>query len=146
MSHAHAHAHIDKKEAGIYVGVLVALLILTVVTVGASYINFGTPAVNVVVALGIASMKGTLVALYFMHLRHDSPVNAFIFVVTLLFLALFLTMCVIDTGSRPDVRPSGFKGYQAMPMSGSAVDGLGSNPLPAATPAPPTPAAAPAKH
>ena len=59
--------------------VLVALLILTVITVGASYIHFGTGMANVIIAMLIASIKATLVALFFMHLRWDKPVSAIIF-------------------------------------------------------------------
>ena len=53
--------------AAIYVSTLVALLILTAITVGASYIDFGSG--NVVIALIIATIKATIVALFFMHLR-----------------------------------------------------------------------------
>ena len=44
-----------------------ALLVLTVVTVAASYIDLGV-ALGVVVALAIAATKGSLVGSYFMHL------------------------------------------------------------------------------
>jgi cytochrome c oxidase subunit IV len=51
-----------------YLYVFYALLFGTVVTVGASYIPFGNHAVNIGVALAIASGKAFLVAGYFMHL------------------------------------------------------------------------------
>jgi len=87
----------------LYGSVLGALLVLTGITVAASYVNFGEASVNVVVALTIASVKGSLVALYFMHLRHDKPLNSIIFVGGLFFLALLLMLTLIDTGTRDEV-------------------------------------------
>jgi hypothetical protein len=49
-----------KAEAKTYSLTLVVLLILTAITVGASYIQFGS--MNVVIALTIATLKGSLVA------------------------------------------------------------------------------------
>lgn len=83
-----------------YAIVLAALLVLTAVTVAVSGIHFGSPAVNVIVALGIASLKASLVALYFMHLLHDKPLNALIFVSGLVFLAIFLILTLIDVDFR----------------------------------------------
>ncbi len=94
-----AHA----ASPAIYSKVLGALVVLTVITVLAAGVNFG--AANVVIALVIASIKGSLVALFFMHLRHDKPMSAIIFVTGLVMLAVFLILCVIDTGSRDRIRP-----------------------------------------
>ena len=46
-----------------YLKTLIALSFLTGITVGASYIDFGSGAANVVIALTIATIKATLVAL-----------------------------------------------------------------------------------
>ena len=51
-----------------YLFVFYALLFGTLITVGASYIPFGHRALNIGVALVIASAKAFLVAGYFMHL------------------------------------------------------------------------------
>ncbi len=59
------HTQNPKAEAAVYAKTLVALLILTGITVAASYVNFGSSAINVVVALTIATIKATLVALFF---------------------------------------------------------------------------------
>src|SRR4051794_20396050 len=80
-----------------YTANLVGLLILTGITVGASYINFG-PA-NVVVALAIATVKAILVATIFMHLLWDKKVNAIILVAGFLFLGIFLTFDLLDLGN-----------------------------------------------
>ena len=88
-----------------YALVLAALLALTAITVAAAGIHFGSPAVNVVVALGIASVKATLVALFFMHLLHDKPMNALIFTAGLATLAILLILCLIDVETRMPVQP-----------------------------------------
>lgn len=75
--------------------VLTALLFLTWLTVAVSYVDMG--GLNVVVAMGVATVKATLVSLYFMHLRWDRPFNSIIFVVSLLFLGVFLGFALLDT-------------------------------------------------
>ncbi len=96
----HSHSHGGPIW---YTANLVMLLILTGITVGASYINFG-PA-NVVVALTIATIKAILVALIFMHLRWDKPVNAIAAIAGFLFLGIFLTFDLLDLGNRRDPTP-----------------------------------------
>lgn len=128
-SHAHGrHVHGGPK---VYGAVFLALLALTIITVIASKIDFGSASANVIIALGIATVKGTLVALWFMHLKYDKPVNAMIFCATLFFLFLFFLFPYIDTTSRFDVKPSNWKGPHYMPDTGRAVEGIGANfPLP----------------
>lgn len=99
----HAHPVTGPKTYGAVLG---ALLVLTVVTVQASYIDFG--AFNTVVALIIATVKASLVALFFMHLRHDK-FNAVIFVGGLLFLGVFLIWTLFDLGTRTTVLPANLK-------------------------------------
>ena len=125
-------AHSKSHSPLPYLFTLVALLILTGVTVGASYINFGSSTVNVIVAMLIATLKASLVALVFMHLRHDKPLNSIIFVSSLIFLGILLGFCMIDVDSRERVYPTGLR--QVDPPPGAAT----------AAPAPAAPA--PAKH
>jgi len=99
---AHSYAHARK----VYAGVLAALLVLTVITVIAAGINFGSPSVNVVVALAIATAKASLVALFFMHLLYDSRINALIFLMGAIMLAIFLIFILLDVEARDTVRPS----------------------------------------
>ena len=89
-----------------YAFVLVVLLVLTAVTVTAAGINFGP--YNTVIALVIASLKASLVALFFMHLRHDK-LSAVIFVSGLLFLAVFLIFTLFDINTRTPVFPDNLK-------------------------------------
>ncbi|HEU0121450.1 MAG TPA: cytochrome C oxidase subunit IV family protein [Bryobacteraceae bacterium] len=101
------HAH--TPSARIYVVTLGALLFLTGITVGAAYINFGSSSINLIIAVLIATVKASLVAMIFMHLRHDPPVNAIIFISSLLFLGLFILFPMIDIGSRDKVVPYGLR-------------------------------------
>jgi caa(3)-type oxidase subunit IV len=103
MSTHTEHAENPKAETLKYVATLVTLLILTAITVGASYIDFGSG--NVVIALTIATIKGVIVALIFMHLMHDKPVNAVIAVAGFIFLGIFLLFDFLDVDSRTNPQP-----------------------------------------
>ena len=123
------HTTNPKAEAALYLKTLVTLLVLTGITVGASYINFGSSAINVVVALTIATIKGTLVALFFMHLLHDKPVNALIASAGFLFLGLFLMFTLIDFDSRVDYQPRNLPTVMTPPP---ATTPPATSPMPAA--------------
>jgi len=79
----------------VLLAVFAALMVLTGATLAATWVDLG--GWNLWIALGIATIKAALVALYFMHLRYDHPFNALIFVVALAFLALFLSLTLLDT-------------------------------------------------
>ena len=79
----------------VLLGVFAALMVLTAITVAVSYFDFG--ALNLLVAMGVATVKATLVALYFMHLRYDSLLNAIFFVVGIAFLGLFMAITMLDS-------------------------------------------------
>ena len=81
-----------------YLVVGAALLVLTLITVGASFIDFGP--YNVSIALVIASIKALLVALFFMHLFWDNKIYLIVFATSLLFLTIFLTFSMFDTMTR----------------------------------------------
>ncbi len=86
----------------VLLAVFAVLIGLTFLTVAATWRDFGDW--NLAIAIGIAAIKAALVALYFMHLRYDRPFNALIFVTALLFLALFLSLTLLDTIEyQPDV-------------------------------------------
>jgi len=71
--HGHGHGHDDGEPhvlpLSTYFAVWGALVVLTVITVAASRFDFG--AANTVIAMFIATVKATLVALFFMHLYHN---------------------------------------------------------------------------
>ena len=94
--------HEDETESLVHVAdlrvllaVFGALVVLTAITVGVSYFDFG--ALNLLVAVSVATVKAALVALYFMHLRYDSLFNAIIFTIGVAFLGLFLIITMMDT-------------------------------------------------
>ena len=72
-----------------------ALIILTAVTVAVSYVHLGM--MNVVVALLVASVKASLVALFFMHLRQESPLVWGFALAPLVFLVLIIAGTLSDT-------------------------------------------------
>jgi cytochrome c oxidase subunit 4 len=140
---AHTQAHDEKHVHGgplVYGLVLLALLILTVITVGASYIDFGEGLTNVIIAMMIASTKGALVALFFMHLRWDKPLSAIIFCTSLFFLGLFLIGTYSDNVSRPPTEPTNLKlpapapGTQTGPQGGQLAPTSGQGQPGAMTP------------
>ena len=71
---------------------LVCLTILTVVT--AKTMHFG--AFNLAIAMLIATVKVTLVLLWFMHLKYDGNMNRAIFGASFFFLMLFFVMSAFD--------------------------------------------------
>lgn len=97
----------------VLVGTLTALLVLTVITVRATDFNLGP--LNIWIAMLIATTKAALVVLYFMHLRYDRPINAVVFIASLLFVALFITFALIDTAHYQEYVIPGYA--PAMPES-----------------------------
>ena len=78
-----------KKHVRTYILVFAALAFLTVVTVAISYLHLSTgPAVAV--AMLVASVKGSLVAAYFMHLISEKKIIYWILALTALFFFILL--------------------------------------------------------
>ena len=84
-----------------YLGVGGALLFLTVVTVAVSFVDLG--GLNVVVALLIASLKGSLVVLFFMHLLYDNKIYLTVFLAALVFLSILIIFTMFDTMTRDEM-------------------------------------------
>lgn len=135
-SNASAEAHISSGDGKVhvhiasvpfYVSIFLGLVCLTVLTVAVSYFDFG-PA-NTVVAMLIATAKASLVAIFFMHLRHDSLFNTLSFLAAFLFLAIFILLTYDDLGHRAEVDPD--YGGTVMPQTG--VTAPGSMPVTSAT-------------
>ncbi|MDX1969223.1 MAG: cytochrome C oxidase subunit IV family protein [Planctomycetaceae bacterium] len=98
--HAHAEDHGDAGHVmppSILIGTFLALVGLTILTVGSSYFPLGS--IELFVAMGIATVKAGLVAVYFMHLRYDKPLNALLLIFSLGFVALFICLTLIDSQS-----------------------------------------------
>jgi len=85
-------------------GVLAVLLVLTFLTVAVTWFDFGS--MNLWIALGIALIKASLVALFFMHLKYDKPFNAIVLIASLAFVVLFVGLALMDTGQyQPEMIP-----------------------------------------
>jgi len=78
-----------------YLAVYAALVLLTAVTVLVSYVDLGL--MNVVVALLIASVKASLVALFFMHLKSEDRLVWGFALAPIAFLALIMLGTLVDT-------------------------------------------------
>ena len=96
MSEKHSDSHHDHFSHHVrrYLLVFYALLFGTIITVAASYIPFGHPALNIGVALLIACAKAFLVAGYFMHLISERKMIYGIMAFTAFFFIglMFLTL------------------------------------------------------
>jgi cytochrome c oxidase subunit IV len=97
-----------------YAVIIVILLALTAATVGAAYINLGK--YNIVVALAIATLKATLVVLFFMHAKYSPQRTKLVIIAGVFWLAILLFMTMSDYVSRVDYRGVHY------PMSQRIVD------------------------
>jgi cytochrome c oxidase subunit 4 len=75
--------------------VFAALIVLTIMTVSTGMLGLGK--YEIVASLGIAFVKATLVALFFMHLIYDKPFNQMLFTFSLAFIALFIGFTAMDS-------------------------------------------------
>jgi cytochrome c oxidase subunit IV len=84
-----------EHSLGFYIGIGVILLILTVTTAAVAFVNLGP--FNPVVALLIATIKASLVVLFFMHVKGASEKMTGVVVVSgFFFLMILLTLSLAD--------------------------------------------------
>ena len=84
-----------------YVGTLIALLILTVVTVAVAQVDLGP--LNIYVAMAVAMVKAGFVIAFFMGVRWEEGFNKVIIFGTFLFMFLFLAITLFDVFTRDQV-------------------------------------------
>lgn len=96
MTHDHA-ADID-RQVRIYVTVFVALMALTIVTVAISRVHLPLP-MAVTVALLVATIKGSLVACYFMHLISEKKLIYAVLMLTAVFFLALLALPAVTHGN-----------------------------------------------
>jgi cytochrome c oxidase subunit 4 len=90
-AHHHSPEHI-RKEMRVYVTVFLGLAVLTAVTVYACY-GLKLPVhTAIIVALIIASIKGFLVAGFFMHLLSEKKVIYGVLILTVVFFIFLMTL------------------------------------------------------
>jgi cytochrome c oxidase subunit 4 len=92
--HAHEISHVAPARVLLATGG--TLLLLTLLTVLATHVDFGAN-INLAVAMVIAVTKATLVILFFMHLRYDKLFHSVVFVSALLAACLFVGFTLMDT-------------------------------------------------
>ncbi len=86
-----------KKHVKVYIAVFAALAFLTVVTVTISYLHL--PVFQaVLVALVIATIKGSLVACFFMHLISEKQIIFSVLLLTVVFFTALLLLPVFTSG------------------------------------------------
>ena len=88
--------HVEPKR--MYFAVFGALMVLTVLTVWVATVDLG--ALNIVVALAIATSKALLVVLFFMHVRHSPPLTQVVIAAGFLWLIILLVLLLSDYFSR----------------------------------------------
>jgi len=88
------HAADIDRHVRVYITVFVALMALTIITVGISYLHLPLP-LAVTAALFVATVKGSLVAGYFMHLISEKKLIYAVLVVTALFFIALLALPVL---------------------------------------------------
>jgi cytochrome c oxidase subunit IV len=88
--------HISPKST--YYTIFGALMVLTVVTVVAAFVNLGS--LNFPVALAIALTKATLVVLFFMHVKYSSRLTKMVVGMAVFFLVILLLLTMTDYLSR----------------------------------------------
>ena len=98
--------HHGRGHAAKYTLVWAVLIVLTIITVLTGRMHL--PAWGLVLALLIATVKGALVALYFMHLAEHHGANRLVFITSLVFVVLLISLTVADVGTRfPLLVPQG---------------------------------------
>ena len=77
---------------------LLALFFLTGMTVAVSYIDLGK--FNVWIALIIASIKGSFILIFFMHMKYEGKVLVYSFLGTIFFLGIMISFTFWDVAFR----------------------------------------------
>ena len=110
----HGAAAHEKHGIGRYVGIWLILLFLTILTVVT-----GKMTANIYLAMGIATLKATLVVLFFMHLWDEGGVNRMVFVVSAVFVAVLMLFTFGDLMTRPNMTLP-YEGPQPYKAAGSS--------------------------
>lgn len=107
--HGHVHDEQEHLEGGhhhiipfnVYLSVFATLILLTIITVWTAQYHFGI--MNGVVAMGIATLKATLVGMYFMHLKFDNKLYWIILIGSVGFLVVMWFFSYFDYITRVPV-------------------------------------------
>ena len=101
MSQDHSHDHDVSKHIKTYLMIGAFLLIGTGLTVWAATIHFGSHSMNIAIGLLIATVKATLVALFFMHLISEKAAIYMFMSVTVFFFAGLMILTLWASHDHP---------------------------------------------
>jgi len=99
---AHVHHVVPIRT---YLLVFAGLMILLVLTVAASFADFG--GFDRAITLAIAAAKAALIMAYFMHLRYSQPLSIVFAGVGIIWLLILLMITLSDYLARGGVVPAG---------------------------------------
>jgi cytochrome c oxidase subunit 4 len=102
------HHHVSSVAE--FTFVFAALLVLTILTYLVSFAGLGPWSLPV--AMTIAVTKGSLVVLYFMHLKYEDRFYGFVFSVTMLFVAIFFLVTLFDMSATGELNDEGAIEYK----------------------------------
>lgn len=146
-THAENDSHADDTQTcdvhvmpvKVLIGVFIALVALTVLTVEAAKFDVGSA--DVIVSMAIATIKASLVVFIFMHLWYDKAVNQIAFFFSIIFASFFLCMILLDSHAYDNY----VRGFQQDKAATAVAPAPAAKPKPAdakSTDAKPKPAAA----
>jgi cytochrome c oxidase subunit IV len=103
---AHSESRMPEEPHGVsvpmphhvvpYVAIFLALVVLTVVTVAIAFWHAPNELINVALAMLVAIVKGSLVALFFMHLKFEGKLIYLIVIVPLILCVLIIMALIPD--------------------------------------------------
>lgn len=82
----------------LYLNIFVSLLVLTVITVWVAQFDFGS--LNTFIAMAVATVKASLVGMYFMHLKYDDKANTVCLLAGVFFLIVMFAFIAVDVYTR----------------------------------------------
>lgn len=97
-AHVPGHPEHHVVPVRVYLTIFAALAVLTVITVVVTGFDFGP--FNLIVALGVAITKATLVVLYFMHARYSPRLTGIVVAASIAFFVILAFLTATDYWSR----------------------------------------------
>ena len=104
----------EHKGLGFYGAILAALFVLTVLTYVTARLIPHTGMLHTPLAIGIATVKGFLVAWFFMHLKEHGTTNRMYFGTGVFFVLLMIALIVGDVWARPPAANPNFPAFKEM--------------------------------
>ena len=98
--HQEGHDFAHPMPLPVLFAVFFALVFLTVITVAQANYNLGS--IDIVVVMGIATVKAILVGLFFMHMIADKAFNVIVFLSSFVFVGLFVMFTLSDSKMTSD--------------------------------------------